>query len=122
MNTNQRILAIATILSVSVIGLKTNATTTTQATPQKGGEYLIAQLQCPRALVNDPTGTPLNVRDAPNGKKIIGRYQNGAGVRIVRYSPDKNKTWVLVAPDSRLDKTPQGWVLTANLTCAEGSI
>jgi archaellum component FlaG (FlaF/FlaG flagellin family) len=120
MNANQRILAIATILSVSVIGLKTNATTTTQATPQKGGEYLIAQLKCPRALVNDPTGTPLNVRDKPNGKQVIGRYQNGAGVRIVQYSKDKK--WVLVSPDSREDKTPKGWVFAANLTCPEGSI
>jgi hypothetical protein len=119
MNANKRILAIATILSLSVIGLKTNATTTTQATPQKGGNYLIAQLQCPRALVNDPSGTPLNVRDKPDGK-VIGRYPNGAEVRIVRYSKDKR--WVLVAPDSRQDKPREGWVLAANLTCEEGSI
>src|SRR5919202_4290075 len=117
MNASKKIIAIATMLSVSVIGLKTNATTTTQATPQKGSGYIIAQLKCPRALVNDPTGTPLNVRRSPNSREIIGSYRNGAGVRIMEYSNDKGKKWVKVYPDSKLDKTPEGWVLAAYLKC-----
>jgi hypothetical protein len=117
MNANKRILALATILSISVIGLKTTAATTTQSTPQKGSEYLMAQLACGRALVNDPQ-PPLNVRDKPDGN-IIGTYPNGAAVRLLEYSSDAK--WVLVSPDSRVDKTPEGWVSVARLKCPEGS-
>ena len=35
-----------------------------------------------RCKVTDPTGTPLNVRDGPNGK-VIGTLANGALVAIV---------------------------------------
>lgn len=118
MNANKRILALATILSISAVGLKTTAATTTQSTPQKGSKYLMAQLECPRALVNDPQ-PPLNVRDEPNGK-VIGTYPNGAGVRILEYSPDGK--WAKVSPDSREDRTPEGWLSVARLKCPEGSI
>ena len=37
-----------------------------------------------RCKVTDPTGTPLNVRDGPNGK-VIGTLANGALVAIVEY-------------------------------------
>jgi hypothetical protein len=119
MNANKRILALATILSVSAVGLKTTAATTTQSTAQKGSEYLMAALECSRALVNDPTGTPLNVRNTPNGKDVIGSYRNGAGVRIQEYSKDGK--WAKVYPDSRVDKTPEGWVLVAYLRCPNRS-
>jgi hypothetical protein len=43
-----------------------------------------------RCKVTDPTGTPLNVRDGPNGK---GTLANGALVAIVEYKEaDNGKT------------------------------
>ena len=42
-----------------------------------------------RCKVTDPTGTPLNVRDGPNGK-VISTLANGALVAIVEYKDADN--------------------------------
>jgi len=46
-----------------------------------------------RCKVTDPTGTPLNVRESPNGK-IIGTLPNGSTVAIVAEKNAANgKPW-----------------------------
>jgi hypothetical protein len=43
-------------------------------------------------MVSDPTGTPLNVRDAPNGK-VVGTLKNGSFV-VMRDTVDvRGKRW-----------------------------
>ena len=49
-----------------------------------------------RCTVTDPTGTPLNVRESPNGK-IVGTLANGALVAIVESKDAANgKPWVKI--------------------------
>jgi hypothetical protein len=49
-----------------------------------------------RCKVTDPTGTPLNVRESPNGK-IVGTLANGALVAIVEAKDAANgKPWVKI--------------------------
>lgn len=58
-------------------------------------------------FVSDPTGTPLNVRDQPNGK-VIATYPNQSQVTVNEVSADGK--WAEVAPASMQDPTPRGWV------------
>ncbi len=68
-----------------------------------------------RCKVTDPTGTPLNVRSAPNGK-IIGTLANGVIVSITEYKDDANgKPWVDVA-DYKTKKV-LGWVFREFVSC-----
>lgn len=118
MKANHSILTLIAVTAVSVLGLNTPLFAIAGETkiPNKS-EYLIAKkLSCSRALVTAKTGSLLYVRDkpAPTGKKI-GSYKNAAGVRIEKYSA--NEKWALVYPDSRVDKTPQGWVWAPFLKC-----
>jgi uncharacterized protein YraI len=53
--------------------------------------------------VSDPTGTPLNMRESPNGK-IIGTLQNG--VEVVMKDASKDWNWAQIVTKS--GKT--GWV------------
>jgi uncharacterized protein len=47
--------------------------------------------------VQDPTGTPLNLRAAPNGD-IVGNLDNGSEVRVVETKPDvRGHLWALIA-------------------------
>ncbi|MEY2984716.1 MAG: hypothetical protein RLZZ568_1333 [Cyanobacteriota bacterium] len=71
--------------------------------------------------VTDPTGTPLNVRDSPNGK-VINSLQNGREVEIVEIDYDqKDRPWVKVgrpwvrAGESRI----WGWVIREFISCYE---
>ena len=63
----------------------------------------------------DPTGTPLNVRTAPNGQ-IVGALPNGLLVSIIDNARDgAGKPWVYVA---RLDDgSPIGWVYREFIAC-----
>ena len=73
-----------------------------------------AQLE-PPCKVTDPTGTPLNVRDSPNGT-ITGRLSNGASVTIVESKiADNGKPWVKVV-DAGTEK-PIGWVFRDFVSC-----
>jgi predicted aspartyl protease len=74
-----------------------------------------AQTQC---IVADPTGTPLNVRTAPNGE-IIGTIQNGVFVRPIDRSTDRNqKQWLYVS-----DQTGRrlGWAFQEFIRCPDTS-
>ena len=67
-----------------------------------------------RCLVADPTGTPLNVRVAPNGH-IIQTLVNGVLVAIFRRSSLNGKEWVYVGRPE--DRVPIGWVYRDYLNC-----
>ncbi len=68
-----------------------------------------------RCKVTDPTGTPLNLRAAPNGK-IIGTLANGVLVSVTEYKDDANgKPWVEVA-DYKTKKV-LGWVFREFVSC-----
>jgi hypothetical protein len=64
-------------------------------------------------IVTDPTGTPLNVRSAPNGP-IMRTLTNGFRIKILRIAAANGRTWVYVS-----DKAGQtiGWVFRPYVTC-----
>jgi hypothetical protein len=68
--------------------------------------------------VTDPTGTPLNVRAAPNGR-IISTLKNGREVYIEEMTTDdKGKPWVKVSLGVRGGKKlVLGWVLREFISC-----
>jgi hypothetical protein len=68
-----------------------------------------------RCRVMDPTGTPLNVRTAPNGQ-IVGALHNGLLVSVVDQAVDANgRPWVYI---SRYDNgLALGWVFREFIAC-----
>jgi uncharacterized protein YraI len=65
-------------------------------------------------VVNDPTGTPLNVRARPNGA-ILGALHNGAAVQVLQVIYDNGgRAWANIAP---LGAGVRGWVFGSFLTC-----
>ena len=63
-------------------------------------------------LVDDPTGTPLNVRAAPNGA-ILTTLQNGTHVEVIEEMRIGSKHWLLVSRQGeRL-----GWIFGAYVVC-----
>ena len=65
--------------------------------------------------MTDPTGTPLNVRESPNGK-IIGTLANGTWSTIVEYKDAANgKPWVKIVDHET--KKPIGWVFREFVSC-----
>ena len=71
-----------------------------------------------RCKVTDPTGTPLNVRDGPNGK-VIGTLANGALVAIVEYKDaDNGKPWVKIVDHKT--KKPIGWFSANSFPASSG--
>jgi uncharacterized protein YraI len=65
-------------------------------------------------IVNDPTGTPLNVRARPNGA-ILGALHNGAAVQVLQVIYDNGgRAWANIAP---LGAGARGWVFGSYLTC-----
>lgn len=72
----------------------------------------LAQSRC---AVTDPTGTPLNIRETPNGE-IIGRVSNGAGIRVMNTSFDeRGRPWALISPRGRNHVV--GWVYREFVSC-----
>ncbi|MCB1546481.1 MAG: SH3 domain-containing protein [Hyphomicrobiaceae bacterium] len=67
-----------------------------------------------RCIVSDPTGTRLNVRNAPQGD-VIGRLRNGTEVRIIDTARDhKGQPWAYVGywRGGRI-----GWVFREFISC-----
>lgn len=65
--------------------------------------------------VTDPTGTPLNVRAAPDGE-IDGTVPNGELVRVVMTDRDKRgRVWALV--ERIRDNQALGWVYREFISC-----
>ena len=69
-----------------------------------------------RCKVTDPTGTPLNVRESPNGK-IVGTLADGALVAIVESKDAANgKPWVKIV--GAKTKQPISWVFREFVSCS----
>jgi hypothetical protein len=67
-----------------------------------------------RCRVTDPTGTQLNLRDAPLGK-ILAKVPNGRLVQMIETDSDRNgKTWARVGT---MDGKPMGWVFREFVSC-----
>ena len=76
------------------------------------GSQALAQSRC---RVMDPTGTPLNVRTAPNGR-VLGALPNGILVSVIDHAVDANgKPWVYIK--SLGDDTALGWVFREFVAC-----
>jgi hypothetical protein len=74
-----------------------------------------AQYGGSRCMVSDPTGTPLNVREAPQGR-IIGGLHNGMPVRLVDISYDGlGRPWGFIL-DWNTGRAI-GWVFCAYINC-----
>jgi hypothetical protein len=68
-----------------------------------------------RCRVMDPTGTPLNIRTAPNGA-IVGAAPNGLLVSVRDTAPDQGgKPWAFIARFD--DGAPLGWVFREFIAC-----
>lgn len=54
---------------------------------------------------SDPTGTPLNVRSAPNGQ-VIGKLRNGDYIFVLDWVLDsKGREWAKIAYDTQYGTT-----------------
>jgi Bacterial SH3 domain len=69
--------------------------------------------------VDDPTGTPLNVRTTPNGR-IVGALANGDFVSLLdRASDTRGRLWVYVGTT---DNKPIGWVYADFIACGNEKV
>ena len=69
-------------------------------------------------VVSDPTGTQLNVREAPNGR-VVGSIANGVWVAVRTRTTANGKPWAYIH-DSDMHGTlgdPLGWVYAPYLKC-----
>ena len=73
-----------------------------------------------RCSVSDSTGTLLNVRSTPGGRKIVAKLKNGTVVYVENYSGDaKDQSWAEVRLKRSGKTKPLGWVLQDFLVCEE---
>ncbi|AIE74471.1 MULTISPECIES: SH3 domain-containing protein [unclassified Synechocystis] len=69
--------------------------------------------------VTDPTGTPLNVRDSPNGK-VINALRNNREVEILETDFDQQgRPWAKVAGYYQGRYRVWGWVIREFISCYE---
>ena len=67
--------------------------------------------------VTDPTGTPLNVRDRPNGA-IVNALRNGREIDILDFAYDEqNRMWVQVGGYYEGRYRIWGWVIREFISC-----
>lgn len=67
--------------------------------------------------VTDPTGTPLNVRDRPNGA-IVNALRNGREVDILRVDYDeRGRPWALVGSYYEGEYRTWGYVYREFVSC-----
>lgn len=69
-------------------------------------------------VVADPTGTPLNVREEPNGR-IVGTIVDGAWVLVRTRTRVSGKSWAYIHDSDEFGTVgdPLGWVFDAYLKC-----
>ncbi|MCE4222712.1 SH3 domain-containing protein [Methylobacterium sp. C25] len=79
------------------------------------GLLAAAGAQAAECRVTDPTGTPLNVRTAPNGR-VVGTLVNGQRVSVLERRMIGGKAWVYVG-DVELGDQPIGWVFREFVSC-----
>jgi hypothetical protein len=69
--------------------------------------------------ITDPTGTPLNVRDRPNGA-VVNALRNGREVYILEVSYDEqDRQWARVGGYYEGNYRIWGWVLREFVSCYE---
>ena len=74
-----------------------------------------AQYGGARCIVSDPTGTPLNLRERPQGR-VIGSVRNGSYVRLVNISYDGlGRPWGYIVGWET--GRPLGWVFREFISC-----
>ncbi|WP_204103671.1 MULTISPECIES: hypothetical protein [Spirulina sp. CCY15215] len=67
--------------------------------------------------VTDPTGTPLNVRDSPNGR-VVNALRNGREVYIIEIAYDrKNRPWAKIGGYYQGEYRIWGWVFREFISC-----
>jgi hypothetical protein len=67
--------------------------------------------------VNDPTGTPLNVRDEP-GKNLVNTLKNGTEIELIDTTQDaKKRTWARVGSYHQGGYQVWGWVFKEFIQC-----
>jgi len=78
----------------------------------------VAQFSDRVCVVADPTGTPLNVREEPNGE-IVGTIANGAWVLVRTRTRVSGKSWAYVHDSDKFGTVgdPLGWVFDNYLKC-----
>jgi hypothetical protein len=75
----------------------------------------------PVCTVKDPTGTPLNIREGPNGK-VLGSAKNGTKLEFIDHVEEKGKKWARVASfdyGTADMEYAEGFVFAAYLKCAD---
>jgi hypothetical protein len=73
-----------------------------------------AQTRGTTCTVNDPTGSPLNVRNKPNGT-IVGALHNGTGIFIVDVAKDdRGRKWAQIEP---VRQGKSGWIFGNYIDC-----
>jgi Bacterial SH3 domain len=71
--------------------------------------------------VNDPTGTPLNIRDEP-GKNLVGTLKNGTEIELIDTTQDtKKRTWAKVGSYHQGGYQVWGWVFKGFIKCGYSS-
>lgn len=69
--------------------------------------------------VTNPTGTPLNIRDKPNGK-IINKLRNERDVYITDVTYDhKDRPWVFLEGYYQGEYRQWGWAIREFVSCYE---
>lgn len=97
----RRIVCLAAALALTVSAIVTGTTT-----PAAAAEVCV---------VSDPTSTPLNVRDWPEGP-VIGTLRDGVAVEIMEIAHDsKGRPWARVRPPGATQI--YGWVYRRYLNC-----
>jgi hypothetical protein len=65
-------------------------------------------------MVSDPSGTPLNIRNAPNGQ-VMGTLRNGNFVTLIGVQRDsRGRPWAEVLPDGYRQTV---WVFREFISC-----
>jgi Sel1 repeat len=78
-------------------------------------DYNLSQVPPTGCIVADPTGTPLNVRATPGGRRLSEVLYNGDNVSMYQMSrAARGKTWALVG---RPDGGIHGWVFREYINC-----
>ena len=80
-----------------------------------GAENAQAQLNIP-CVVNDTSGTPLNVRATPGGR-IVNKLKNGTKVIVVNAVAGDGPSWMQVSVVRRGKRIVLGWVVERYLSC-----
>jgi uncharacterized protein YgiM (DUF1202 family) len=105
---NIKTIAFATTLSICTFAITASFTSKAFA-----GDNVSQQI----CKVTDPTDTPLNVRNRPNGK-VINKLKNGKQVDIIAQDADnQGRTWVKIAGFHNGVYREWGWVIREFISC-----